>query len=482
MRNRIAVWAGKTTLGLSRRLGHGGSSLPGLVALRVQPAILPRLAAGLRRGTVIITGTNGKTTTSRLLSAVLQEAGLGLVHNRSGANLLSGLTSAFLEAHSGRGVDADVALMEVDEATVPAAVRELRPLGVVVTNFFRDQLDRYGELDTTVRMVGRGLDHMQGGFVVLNADDPLVASLGRNRVGHVTYYGVEDAACGTKTMTQTREQRQCLVCGRPLDYDLFYYAHLGRYRCPAGDFERPAPSFRASGVNLKSVRGASFRLLAPDRPETEVSVPIPGLYNVYNGLAALTAALELGIPLDLAAPAIERAAASFGRMEHIVIDGRDVLLALVKNPTGFNQVLRTIVESDRGGGEGGAGGDQGAGGAGAPGRQFLMALNDKYADGMDISWIWDVDFETLAAPEARVGGIITTGVRAQDMALRLKYAGVPETRLRTVPDLAQALDEAVAATPPGDTLYVTPTYTAMLELRDLISRRGLAPQFWEAEA
>jgi UDP-N-acetylmuramyl tripeptide synthase len=474
----MAVWAGKTTLSLSRRLGHGGSSLPGMVALRIQPAILSRLATGLGRGAVLITGTNGKTTTSRLLSAILQDAGLRLVHNRSGANLLTGLTSAFLESSSRGQVRADIALLEVDEAAIPEAIRELRPSGVVVTNFFRDQLDRFGELDTTVALVGRGLDSMQGrGFVVLNSDDPLVASLGRERGGHVLYYGVEDPACGSLVMTQTREQRQCLVCGRPLGYEVFYYAHLGRYRCPGGDFDRPAPSFRAGTVRLEGVRGSCFRLSSPDRPDVDVVVPVPGLYNVYNGLAALTTALELGIPPLRAAASIQRAAASFGRMEHIEIDRRDVLLALVKNPAGFNQVLETILAAPDAAAPDAATPDAAA--MRGPGHRFLMALNDKWADGTDVSWIWDVDFEILARPSSNLGAVVTSGTRAYDMALRLKYAGVPETLIEVVPDLGQALGQAVAATPPGETLFVTPTYTAMLELRDIISRRGLTRQFWE---
>ncbi len=467
MRDRLAVWAGKTTLRLSRGLGHGGSSLPGIVALRIQPAILAHLGAGLKRGTVIITGTNGKTTTSQFLAAALRDANLRLVRNHSGANLLPGLASAFLESGAGPDVDADIALMEVDEAAIPDAVRELRPLGVVVTNFFRDQLDRYGELDTTVSMVGRGLDLLDNrGFVALNADDPLVASLGRGRAGRVVYYGIEDPSCGAGTTNQTREQRQCLVCGRPLGYDVFYYGHLGRYRCPGEDFDRPSPHFSAQAVRLEGVKGSSFLFKAPDRPDATARVPVPGLYNVYNTLAALTAAAELGLSTPRAASAVGRAAASFGRMEHIVIDARDVVLALVKNPTGCNQVLRTILQDEAPDG----------------GRRLLLALNDRYADGTDISWIWDVDFEALADPDARIQGIVVSGTRAHDMALRLKYAGVPAALIRTVPDPGAALDLAVTATPPGRTIFVAPTYTAMLELRDIICRRGLAPRFWEARA
>lgn len=437
--------------------------------MRIEPGLLARLGGRLARGVVIITGTNGKTTTSRLLSAVLRDGGLNLVHNRSGANLLPGLASAFLEAAAGRGPAAapDIALLEVDEATIPDAVRELHPAGVVVTNFFRDQLDRYGELDTTVSMVGRGLDLMDGkGFVALNADDPLVASLGRGRKGRVVFYGVEDPACGTREMTQTREQRNCLVCGRPLGYEVFYYGHLGRYRCPAGDFDRPTPEYAAEEVRLGGTAGSAFRMRSGDRGAQTVQVPIPGLYNVYNGLAALVAARELGLDPERSALALGRAAASFGRMEHIAVDGRDLLIALVKNPTGYNQVVRTILESPTQGGP----------------RHFLMALNDRYADGTDISWIWDVDFEILSRSGAQVGRIVVSGTRAEDLALRLKYAGIPQAWIRMEPDLARALDAALVDLPNGATLYATPTYTAMLELRDIISRRGFAPQFWEPEA
>jgi UDP-N-acetylmuramyl tripeptide synthase len=428
----------------------------------------------LRRGSVIITGTNGKTTTARLLSTILQDAGYRLVHNRSGANLKEGLTSAFLDAAAAVR-RADIALMEVDEATVPEAVRELRPLGIVVTNFFRDQLDRYGELDTTVSLVGRGIDAVGGrGFVVLNADDPLVAALGRGRGARALFYGIEDDRCGKPTTTQTREQRHCLTCGRELDYSVFYYGHLGRYACPGGDFRRPTPDVRAGAVRLEGARGASFTLSVRGEGEVRVAMPVPGLYNVYNGLAALAAALELGVPLTRAAASLERAGASFGRMEVIPVEGRNVLLALVKNPTGFNQVLETLLDD-------GSAAD-GAGEAGEEGpRNFLIAINDRYADGTDISWLWDVDFEVLAEHGRRVGEIVVSGLRAHDMALRLKYAGVPEASVRVVPGLSEALDRALAGTAEGETLFVTPTYTAMLELRDIISRRGYAPPFWEAE-
>ncbi|RJQ06125.1 MAG: DUF1727 domain-containing protein [Bacillota bacterium] len=466
MRDLLAVWAGKAALGLSRRLGHGGSSLPGKVALRIQPDLLTAYGKKLRRGSVVITGTNGKTTTARLLASALRDAGLRLVHNRSGANLIPGLASAFLEQFVENPAPPDVALMEVDEAVFPDAVGRLRPVGVVVTNFFRDQLDRYGELDTTVSHVRRGLEAMAGeGFVALNADDPLVAYLGRGLRGRVTYYGVDDVRVGTKEMTQTREQRQCLVCGRILDYDVFYYSHLGDYRCPGGDFSRPPLTLKATDVALDGALGADFTLRGGGPRDLRVTVPVPGLYNVYNGLAALAAAIMLGIPVERAVSSVAEAAPSFGRMERIAMDDREILMALVKNPTGYNQVLSTLL---------GQASD-------ARPRWFLMALNDKYADGTDISWIWDVDFEAMAARESAVAGVVASGTRSHELALRLKYAGLPAAKIACVPSLSEALDRTLGSVPTGGTLYVTPTYTAMLELRNVISRRGYAPQFWEGE-
>lgn len=467
LRNGLAVAAGKAALTLSRRFGHGGSSLPGLVARRIQPAILRQLSGGLRHGTVIITGTNGKTTTTRFLSTILEDAGYRLVQNRSGANLIDGLTAAFVEATSGGKVNADLALMEVDEATVPQAVRELRPLGVVVTNFFRDQLDRYGELDTTAALVGRGLaDMRRWGFVALNADDPLVAYLGRSVGDGVVLYGLEDRGWARPTMEQTREQRHCLLCGRELEYTGFYYAHLGRYACPAGDFTRPQPGVRGGAVRLEGTNGSSFTVTVPGEGEARVTLGLPGLYNVYNALAALCAALRLGVSLPSAARSLARTEASFGRMERINVNQRDVLLALVKNPTGFNQVLRTLLVENQA--------------SLTCGPSLLIAINDRYADGTDVSWLWDVDFEILAHTAYTAPGIVVSGLRAYDMALRLKYAGVKPDRVRVVPSLEQALDETLAGVGEGETVFAMPTYTAMLDLRDIISRRGYAPQFWEA--
>jgi len=435
------------------------------------------MSSNLRLGTVIVTGTNGKTTTARLLSTILEDYGYVLVHNRSGANLVYGLVTAFLEFSRG-GRSADIALMEVDEATVPEAVRQLRPLGVVVTNFFRDQLDRYGELDATVAMVSRGLDLMQGqGFIALNADDPLVGSLGRGRSGRIVHYGLVGPSPGRGSVSETREQRQCLVCGNELHYDVFFYGHLGQYSCPGCGLTRPKADVRAERLRLNGTCGSRAHVTVAGGSPITLSMKLPGLYNVYNGLAALTAALELGVPLERASAAIGRAGPSFGRMERIAVNGRDILLALVKNPIGFDQVLRTLLE-DR---EGTRAGIPPSEGPGRPGLQLLMAINDRHADGTDISWLWDVDFEMLSQPEAALRGIVVSGVRAHDMAVRLKYAGVRPGLVKCLPSLGRALEVALSATGPGETLYVTPTYTAMLEIRDIISRGGFVPQFWESD-
>lgn len=483
LRYRIAIWAGKLAILALRRLGRGGSALPGKVARAIEPRILQRLAAQCRRGVIVVTGTNGKTTTARMLAGMLRQAGRTVVHNRAGANLMSGLTSAFLEAADWAGrLDADLAVMEVDEATVPRAARELRPVGMVVTNFFRDQLDRYGELDRTVALVGEGLATLApAGVALLCADDPLVARLGEGLRAQVLYFGLEiDAAAEEEAAgpagaeaaaaleapatagapvlagrprlaTTAREARHCPRCGAPHRYDRRYYGHLGHYACTGCGRARPAPDVAVVEASAGGVEGTDIALRAGDERWT-VRLPVPGRYNVYNALAASAAARAFGVPAACRVRALETYAAGFGRMEWFERRDRRLLLALVKNPAGFDEVIRTVVETAPGG------------------ARLVIAINDRLADGTDISWLWDVDFERLAAPGA-VALAICSGIRAHDMAVRLKYAGFAVERLAVEPDLERAVVRGLEAVPRGGTLFVLPTYTALLELRAALSGR-----------
>ncbi len=438
---------------LLRAVGRsGGTTLPGRVLLRLSPRSLARMASELDRGAVLVSATNGKTTTAAMLAAVLERGGIPVVHNRAGSNMSWGVATALLDARHGRG---QLGLFEVDEGWLPSVAHELRPRAYLLANLFRDQLDRYGELellaDRWSELVGE--EAARGARLILNADDPLVADLGRGREG-VVYFGVEDDSKALPELQHAADSKHCRNCGHAYEYEAVFLAHMGRYRCPNCGRRRPEPHVAAQRVELRGMRGSRLEVATPGGP-FELELPLPGLYNVYNALAATAAALELGMTPEHVRPALEGFGGAFGRVETIPVDGREVSILLVKNPAGANEVLRTLTLE--------------------PGELDLwLALNDRIADGRDVSWIWDADFEVLAG---RVRRATCSGTRAEELALRLKYAGV-DSELAVDRDLEASLDAAVAAGD-GRPLYALPTYTALLELRDLLARRGLARRWSE---
>jgi UDP-N-acetylmuramyl tripeptide synthase len=437
----LKVRAARAAGALSRRTGRGGTSLPGKLLLRLEPHAIHRLSRVLDRSAVV-SATNGKTTTAAMVSSILERGGSRLVHNRAGANMAGGIAVALAEG------DGDTGLFEIDEFWLDQIVFELQPTALLLANLFRDQLDRYGELETIADRWAGVAAQATDTQLVLNADDPLVADLGRER-DDVTYFGVEDDAMALPGMQHASDSKHCRRCGAPYRYDAVFLGHLGRYHCDACGQTRPVPSVFARRVVLDGVRGAQIRLATP-QGEADVALPLPGLYNVYNALGAAALALTLGAPLAAVVAGLESAAPAFGRAETVRIAGRDMSILLVKNPAGANEVLRTLALED---GE----------------HDIFAILNDNIADGRDVSWVWDADFEVLAP---RVRHATCSGTRAAEMALRLKYAGVPADRLTVEPSLAGGLDRALAD---GDgRLFALPTYTAMLALRDLLVGRGVA--------
>lgn len=440
------IAAARATGALSRRAGRGGTSLPGKVLLRLEPDAIGTLAARLPRGSAAISATNGKTTTAALVAGILQRAEGRVVHNVQGANMAGGVASALLDAAHGRGIDGDVGLFEIDEFWLDRIGPQLQPRALLLGNLFRDQLDRYGELETIAERWSAVLDRMPATKLVLNADDPLVADLGVSRAD-VLYFGIEDDTVALADLPHASDSKHCRRCGTPLVYDAVYVGHLGRYHCPRGDSARPAPHVTATDIRLDGTRGASLRLRTP-AGDADVRLNLPGLYNVYNALGAAALALALSVGLDDIVAGLHEVRAAFGRAETVEVDGHELAILLVKNPTGANEVLRTLALE--------------------PGEIDLLAvLNDNIADGRDVSWIWDADLELLAGGVRRV---VCSGTRAPELALRLKYAGIPEERIETVDDLEAGLDAALADA--GDRLYAMPTYTAMLALRELLARRG----------
>jgi UDP-N-acetylmuramyl tripeptide synthase len=438
---------------LSRAAGRGGgTTLPGKLVWKLDPAAVDALAARLHQGVVLVSGTNGKTTTTAMASSILAPTRT-LAWNNSGANLASGITSTLLTADG-----ADLGLLEVDEFALPEMMRRTHPRVVCLGNLFRDQLDRYGELE---HIAERWRDAVAGlapeATLVANADDPLVAALAEGRRSTLLF-GVDDPRRARNGLQHASDSKYCIRCGHPYRYDAAYVGHLGAYRCEACGHARPPLDVAAREIEPDGLDGVSFELHAPDG-SLRVRLALPGLYNVYNALAAASLALSLGVALDDVVAGLERFRAAFGRFERFSVGDRGFLLLLVKNPAGANEALRTIEEG------------------GVP-PVLVVALNDRIADGRDVSWIWDVDFEPVLERAER---IVVSGERAAELALRFTYGGFPRERLELVPDLQEALDRGLELTPTGGELAVLPTYTAMLELRAIATERGLTRPYWERD-
>ena len=524
LRASLAVVGGRTAGALSRRLSlGGGTSIAGVVAQRLYPDIIEHLSTQLQQGSILVTGTNGKTTTSGFIAAILSDAGLRVWRNREGSNLLRGIAGALVIRTRPNGrlrrAGQAISIFEVDEAVMPQAVKTIPTRVAVFTNLFRDQLDRYGEVDSVLERWQQTVKALSPETIlVLNADDPTIANLGRNFAGRVIYFGIEDRSLdlgqqesgGENEHHQVMDTRVCPTCGSEYTYTLRFYSHIGQYHCPTCGQGRPQVDVAASSVENDSFDRLRVQVELSDR-RGEITVPLPGLYNVYNALAAIAVAHALGLTWEATVSGIEQFKPAFGRGERVQLEGRTVRMLLAKNPTGFNEVLRTLF----------ANGNK---------RHVLFVLNDNIADGRDISWIWDVDFEQALQGFAT---LTVAGTRARDLALRLKYAGLdpremliaPPAPLRAerrngrvssarqlrasrrrarsavrmpleqevaetlqvvpagMPDrtygIARALDRAISQTPEGETLFIVPTYTGLLEIHRELERRGLTPHYWE---
>jgi UDP-N-acetylmuramyl tripeptide synthase len=437
--------------GLSRLLGAGGgTTVPGKLLWKVDPRAVDRLAARLPHGSVVVSATNGKTTTTAMAAEILRPRHR-LAHNAAGANLVSGVASTLLSA---RG--AELGLFEIDEAALSEVARRLRPRALCLGNLFRDQLDRYGELELVAERWRVAVAGLPGAVLAVNGDDPLVGDLARDPV---LVFGLDDPRVARPALQHAADSTHCLICGTPYEYAAAYVGHLGDYRCPRCGHARPRLDLSAREVELQGLDGVAFTL-AWERHSSRVRLAVPGLYNVYNALAAAALALVLDVPFQEVVAGLERFSAAFGRFERIPVGERRLLMLLIKNPAGANEAVRTLVDA-------------------GPPRVAVVGLNDEIADGRDVSWIWDVDFEPLGAGLER---LVATGSRAAELALRFAYGGLDRERIEVVPDLEQALDRGLELTPAGGDLVLLPTYTAMLALRRIAARRGHARNYWERAA
>lgn len=431
----------------SGRVGHSGTTLPGRVVRTLDKDLLRRMSSRLNLGCLLVSATNGKTTTSAMIAGIMEKEGLKVARNREGANLAAGVATALLKDASVAGKPkSDVGLFEVDEFAFADVLSQCRPRVILLMNLFRDQLDRYGELEQIAgrwrqAVLSLGADTKP----VLNADDPMVAQMPAGNRENAIFFGIDDPSAGGLVMQHASDSKYCGICGNLFEYEVIYVGHLGKYHCPDCGNKRPSPSIRAENVLFNGMRGCRFDLFTPSG-KAEINLSLPGLYNVYNALAAAAGAYAMGIGMDAIKAGLQGFSAAFGRVEQLTINGKHACLLLVKNPAGFNEVVRTLlIEAGQ--------------------KKLMVALNDKIADGRDISWIWDVDLEILA-PE--IVSAVTSGTRAAEMAMRLKYAGVDQPLLTVEPALKKALQIALDQVSGEETLYILPTYTAMLALRQEI--------------
>ena len=474
-----AVGVGKSIRYLSRALGRGGGTvLPGSVANRLDRGLLTSLARSLPNGCALVTGTNGKTTTTRILAGAARAAGLHVITNPEGSNLLSGIATALLMKANGQGrLDVPpnaIGVFEVDEGVLGPAIEALDPRLVIITNLFRDQLDRYFEVDFVAGLWQRSLRRLPSGTtVVLNADDPAVSFLGDELSANVIYFGLNDQKCSKPGLEHAADSRRCQRCDQDLLYELNFYAHLGHYACKECGWRRPDPEFAAQNVMLHGGAGSTSRIRTP-AGERLLEVPLAGLYNAYNALAAAAGASCLGISPDLFQAAVRATTGAFGRLEPVRIGAKQAVLLLVKNPSGFTEALRLVMSA-------------------GPRARLIFGLNDNEPDGRDVSWIWDVDFEQC---RERISYLAVSGTRARDLALRLKYAGIvtsrgqligclddspedmPEKHMLIDEDMTRSFFTAVEQAPVGTPVYVLSSYTAMWTLRRALVGRGYLAPFW----
>ena len=450
---RIKAAAARTVGRLSRASGRGGgTTLPGRILLRLDHDAIDKLGHGLTAGSTLISATNGKTTTASMLASILADQGRHPVHNRSGSNMTWGVATALLEEKGDEG------LFEVDEAWLPEVSRRLKPRTILLGNLFRDQLDRYGETEMLAdawKALAAELTP-QTGFV-LNADDPLIADIGKQSGDTTTYFGIDDNSQALAEMQHAHDAKACRVCGHELTYDRAFVGHLGHYHCTNCGNHRPEPQVTATAVTLKGMSGLEATINAGGQ-SAALELPLPGLYNLYNALGAIATAIRLGVPLEDATASLASMKAVFGRVERIDLAGTELSILLIKNPAGANEVLRTLSLEDEG-------------------LDLWMGLNDLIADGRDVSWIWDADFELLAD---KTRTVVCTGVRADELALRLKYAGFDTDRIEVIPDLKASLKKATANASSSKRLFALPTYTALLELRELLADQDSAGRYWQS--
>jgi UDP-N-acetylmuramyl tripeptide synthase len=456
IRFSAAVAAAKVTTFILRILGSGGTSFPGKAAMFFKRDLLQVLAENIK--VIIITGTNGKTTTSRITSRILEASGLSYFENKSGANLISGITASFsLNCYLDGKPKHEYAVIECDEAAFRTVCPMIQPAAVIVTNLFRDQLDRYGEITHTRNNIIEGLKSSPSSCIILNADDSLSYSIADEVKNSTVLYGINSPPYGEDS-NFISDAPYCIRCKSQYEYDYRVYAHLGGFRCTGCGYSRVVPEIYAEDIQLNP--DSSKITLGMPNDSTEATIALPGAYNIYNALAASAAAYVLGIETGVIASALSSFKSGFGRMEHLELDGIDLHMILVKNPAGLNQVINFLSTS-------------------RTLKKLVMILNDNFADGTDISWIWDANFEKIISFSDFIEEIYVTGTRAEELALRLKYAGFSSKSINVEKNYNAVIDAVITGNAKKTPVFILPTYTAMFDFRKALSGKYKIKEFWK---
>ncbi|MBQ2960861.1 MAG: DUF1727 domain-containing protein [Oscillospiraceae bacterium] len=440
---------------LSRMLHRGGTAMPGRYALKICPELLSIVSKGVE--TVAVTGTNGKTTSARMIEEAFEKQGKSWFSNRSGANLISGITTEFvlncdLFGHPRK----DYAVIECDEAAAKSVFPQMKPKVVMVTNLFSDQLDRYGDVTNTLDNIREALKGSPETVMVLNADCALTASLAEDLPNRAVFYGINKGAAVSREMSELADAKHCIRCGAKLDYDYINYGHLGGYSCPGCGYGRKLPQYAVTDIVAQRADSSSVVMdIMGEKQLAEVN--LPAMYNIYNAAGSIAAVNEMGLGVKAGIQAIASFKCGFGRMENFALGGKGAKMMLVKNPAGCNQVIEFLENIDE---------------------SFVLAiaLNDRTGDGKDISWVWDADFEKLCNMGGRLTKIIACGDRAWDMALRLKYAGISPEYIEVQQDYAALVEWLDGQDKPA---FLMPTYSAMMDMRKAIVERIGGGEFWE---
>lgn len=440
---------------ISRILHRGGTAMPGRWALKVCPDLLKILAVNVK--TVAVTGTNGKTTSSRMIEQAFSDCGLNYFANRSGANLISGVTTEFVMNCSIFGkMKKEYAVIECDEAAARKVFGQLKPKVIVVTNLFRDQLDRYGEVTHTLENIREGIKGCPDAVLCLNADCSLTSSLADDLPNRAVFFGIENGAAPSGDKPLISDAPHCIRCKTEYEYDYITYGHLGGFRCPHCGYKRRAADYAVSSVKRQHADGSDITMTVKGK-KYDISVNLPAMYNIYNAAGTAAAVCEMGLEAEDAVKALSMFKCGFGRMERFELGASGSRMMLVKNPAGCNQVMEFLENIED---------------------EFVLVvcLNDRGADGTDISWIWDAEFEKLEKLSGRICRVIVSGDRASDMHVRIKYAGVDDSLIEVERDYETLVSKLEKEEKP---VFIMPTYTAMLELRGVVIKHCGGADFWE---